>query len=133
MEMARRLAPNAPGVDVAFGRIKHWTRQGLLQPAGEENPGRGRSVEYLEDELRKARVLAALADGGVEIRVMRAVMDSLGTIKSVAPPGMVWILTVEKEKPTIRLLVDDGGEYIRALKRDADSVLLLNLTRVMGT
>jgi DNA-binding transcriptional MerR regulator len=64
-------------VQPLFERIRHWTREGLLSPAGEKNPGTGRARLYDDDAVRKARVLNSLTECGFTVRHLRAVIDFL--------------------------------------------------------
>jgi DNA-binding transcriptional MerR regulator len=64
-------------VQPLFERIRHWTREGLLSPAGEKNPGTGRARLYDEAAFRKAKVLNSLTECGFTVRHLRAVIDFL--------------------------------------------------------
>ena len=72
-----RLNAEAAAVQPLFERIRHWTREGLLSPAGEKNPGTGRARLYDEAAFRKARVLNSLTECGFTVRHLRAVIDFL--------------------------------------------------------
>src|SRR6478672_6445981 len=61
----------------AIERVHHWTREGLLEPIGEKNPGRGRIRLYSDDAIFTARVLNELADFGVGVAVMRAALPHI--------------------------------------------------------
>jgi DNA-binding transcriptional MerR regulator len=69
-EMVERIA--RPGQDKAglSERIRHWTREGLLNPIGERNPGTGRHREYDDVALEDAALLNAMADMGLQIGTM---------------------------------------------------------------
>jgi DNA-binding transcriptional MerR regulator len=60
-----------------FERVRHWTQEGLLSPAGEKNPGTGRARLYDESALRKARVLNSLTECGVTVRNLRLISNFL--------------------------------------------------------
>jgi DNA-binding transcriptional MerR regulator len=74
-----RLNAEAAAVQPLFERIRHWTREGLLTPAGERNPGTGRARFYDEAAFRKAKVLNSLTELGFTVRHLRAVIDFLDT------------------------------------------------------
>lgn len=76
-EIATRIAPTEDAVQSAFERIRHWTREGLLSPEGEENPGTGRKRLYGENEIKKARLFNALADFGIGLRTMKGIGQHL--------------------------------------------------------
>jgi DNA-binding transcriptional MerR regulator len=62
-----------------FERVRHWTREGLLSPVGEKNPGTGRARLYDESAFRKARVLNSLTESGVTVRNLRVISNFLDT------------------------------------------------------
>jgi DNA-binding transcriptional MerR regulator len=76
-QIVDRLNAEAAAVQPLFERIRHWTREGLLAPAGEKNPGTGRARFYDETAFRKARVLNSLTECGFTVRHLRAVIDFL--------------------------------------------------------
>jgi DNA-binding transcriptional MerR regulator len=60
-------------------RVHYWTREGLLVPVGEVNPGTGRRRFYPKTAFQEALILDAMMDRGVLVedqrRVMRALRD----------------------------------------------------------
>lgn len=72
-----KLNAEAAAVQPLFERIRHWTREGLLSPAGEKNPGTGRARLYDESAFRKAKVLNSLTECGFTVRHLRSVIDFL--------------------------------------------------------
>jgi DNA-binding transcriptional MerR regulator len=76
-ERVAKLNAEGAAVQPLFERIRHWTREGLLSPAGEKNPGTGRARFYDETAFRKARVLNSLTECGFTVRHLRAVIDFL--------------------------------------------------------
>jgi DNA-binding transcriptional MerR regulator len=60
-----------------FERVRHWTREGLLSPAGEKNPGTGRARLYDESAFRKARVLNSLTECGLTVRNLHVISNFL--------------------------------------------------------
>jgi hypothetical protein len=138
-DIAERIARSDDAVQPAFERIRHWTREGLLLPHGEENPGTGRKREYAESEVGKARLLNALANFGITIKTMKVILAVFNRehIMETAPPGFAYILTVEKspagkDVPRISLMVDEGADAIMVpLGRATNSVLFINLSSLM--
>jgi DNA-binding transcriptional MerR regulator len=55
-------------------RIRYWTREGLIFPKDEKNPGTGRHRRYDESALLHAAVLNGLADLGVQLRQQRQII-----------------------------------------------------------
>jgi DNA-binding transcriptional MerR regulator len=76
-DITGKLNVEAAAEQLVFDRVRHWTREGLLSPAGEKNPGTGRARLYDESAVRKARVLNSLTDCGVTVRDLRVVCSFL--------------------------------------------------------
>jgi DNA-binding transcriptional MerR regulator len=72
-EIASRLASSDEEEKLLFDRIRHWTREGLLSPAGEKNPGTGRARLYDDSAVRKARALNSLTECGVTVRALHRI------------------------------------------------------------
>jgi DNA-binding transcriptional MerR regulator len=73
-EIARRLASPERQTTLRE-RIRHWTREGLVHPIGEKNPGTGRHRLYEESVLVDVAILNALAGLGVQVRNLNEVLD----------------------------------------------------------
>jgi DNA-binding transcriptional MerR regulator len=65
--------PNADKAAV-IERLRNWTAEGLLTPAGDRNPGTGRPRQYDDDAVYDAAILNALADHGLPIGKQRYFM-----------------------------------------------------------
>jgi hypothetical protein len=61
-EIAERIARKGEKLELVADRIRNWTKDGLLEPAGDKNPGTGRSRQYPEKALIEAMVLLELMD-----------------------------------------------------------------------
>jgi hypothetical protein len=61
-EIAERIARKGEELELVAHRIRNWTKDGLLEPVGEKNPGTGRSRTYPEKALIEATVLLELMD-----------------------------------------------------------------------
>jgi len=70
MEIAKRLAASVDEEQLIFERVRHWTREGLVSPAGNSHPGIGRKRLYDESSLPKARMLNSLTKCGVTIKTL---------------------------------------------------------------
>jgi DNA-binding transcriptional MerR regulator len=75
--IAGKLNAEAAAARPMFERVRHWTREGLLSPAGEKNPGTGRARLYDESAVRKARVLNSLTECGVTVRNLHVISKFL--------------------------------------------------------
>jgi DNA-binding transcriptional MerR regulator len=71
------LAAEIEVKQLLFDRVRHWTREGLISPAGEKNPGTGRARLYDESAVRKALVLNSLTEVGLTVRSLHLVIDFL--------------------------------------------------------
>ena len=72
---AARLIAGPEGEGVAFERVRHFTRERLIVPAGELNPGHGRKRHYSPATVEKARTLSRLTDFGMTIQRLRRAAD----------------------------------------------------------
>ncbi|MDR3485257.1 MAG: MerR family transcriptional regulator [Bradyrhizobium sp.] len=105
-EIADRIT--APGADkaVIVERLQHWTRERLLTPIGERNPGTGRRRLYDDSALDVAAILNALANQGLHIGKQRHLM-------------MVHLLA-ERARNLWRKKGRDGKEFIQLYLEVAD-------------
>jgi DNA-binding transcriptional MerR regulator len=135
-----RLNAEAEAVQPLFERIRHWTREGLLTPAGEKNPGTGRSRRYGDDAVRKARVLNSLTELGFTVRHLRAVIDFLDihsaewlTKTASCPDDRVYLVIeklrwVEERNMQIRHLTK-GDTPDLTFSETVEYVLVVDLTQ----
>jgi hypothetical protein len=61
-ELAARIRRKGEKFELVADRIRNWTKDGLLEPTGDKNPGTGRSRLYPEKALIEAMVLLELMD-----------------------------------------------------------------------
>lgn len=140
----------------AIERIHHWTREGLLTPIGEKNPGRGRVRFYSREAIVPARILNTLADFGLGVGLMTpAVAKAVLQLGENAEPhlkehrenGINVFLCVHMGRalgPTPLVSVSEkqiitlaGGEPVTLFGDDlrdqlADAVLTIDLTRLLS-
>lgn len=64
-DLARWVSRPAEDQGVVIARLRNWTKEGLLSPVGEPNPGTGRARLYDDGAILRALVLTALSDLGV--------------------------------------------------------------------
>jgi hypothetical protein len=70
-DLANRIHRRDEDPSAVIERIRHWTREGLLIPRGEKNPGTGRHRKYPETALEFALILNELADLGIHVGAAR--------------------------------------------------------------
>jgi DNA-binding transcriptional MerR regulator len=76
------LGPRKRETVVLVERIRHWTREGLITPIGEKNPGTGQHREYHEDVLPDVALLNILADTGIQVSVLHHILNYVHNAKS---------------------------------------------------
>jgi hypothetical protein len=72
----RSTRDTPPDRDALIARIRHWTRERLLETLGEQHPGTGRPKGYPWSAVYDAAVLNVLADHGVQVASMHAILHS---------------------------------------------------------
>jgi DNA-binding transcriptional MerR regulator len=61
-ELAERVRDPDEDLDVVVNRLRSWTKEGLLDPEGERNPGTGRKRLYPETAVIDAMALNLLTE-----------------------------------------------------------------------
>jgi len=134
-EIADRIRRPHEDVRIAGDRIRNWTREGLLEPVGEKNPGTGKVRRYPESALIDAALLqvitdctgvAAVAAGGLlnEARTIFASMKKAGNLKSAA---LVISKSVGETKWTMnRVNADKIAQYLAQDAHDTHTVIQVN-------
>lgn len=61
-EIAERIRRPNEDMRAAGDRIRNWTREGLLVPVGEKNPGTGKVRRYAADAVVDAALLQTIVD-----------------------------------------------------------------------
>ena len=81
-DIAEQIASSPDGFASAMDRVRHWTREGLLNLIGDPSPGRGRKRYYDEKALTFARVLNAMANAGFDVSKFKTVTtdNAIGNI-----------------------------------------------------
>jgi DNA-binding transcriptional MerR regulator len=64
-EVAERICRPHEDMAAVIDRLRNWTKEGLLQPSGERNPGTGRKRRYSEQTVIDAMILSAFAEWGI--------------------------------------------------------------------
>jgi DNA-binding transcriptional MerR regulator len=85
-EIAARLAPIAPDTEATIQKIRHWAREGIMEPVAQVHEGTGRHRLYAADDLYTSAILYVLTSFGLTITALRPLVDSL-TQARLALPG----------------------------------------------
>jgi DNA-binding transcriptional MerR regulator len=64
-ELAERICRPHEDIGAVIDRLRNWTKEGLLETAGDKNPGTGRRRHYDDSALVDALILTTLADIGI--------------------------------------------------------------------
>lgn len=73
--------------EVDFGKLQNWLTRGVIQLAGDLNPGRGQSREYAPYEVARIRLMKKLADVGVPLSTAFRLTDALKKAWEKVPGG----------------------------------------------
>jgi len=130
-DIAQRIAKPSMDEAVIVERIRHWTREGLLQPAGEKNPGTGRRRRYDEAALADAVVLNELAGLGFQVSLLRTVLilvqDAKNEWREKAKRGVNLYLEIDMLPDGARLPHYHEGYWFNP---NAELALIFNLTQL---
>jgi hypothetical protein len=61
-EIAESIRREDENITAVVDRLRNWTKEGLLRPLGEKNPGTGRKRHYPETAIIDAMLLTVLTD-----------------------------------------------------------------------
>jgi DNA-binding transcriptional MerR regulator len=112
-EIAEILA-DAPGIEPALiERIRHWTREGLIQPIGLKHPGTGRHREYEDRVLLEVSVLEALAGLGLKVGQQQTALKLLKERMKGGYALKSWIEKRNLQVGTYLVFSDLGSEKPR--------------------
>jgi DNA-binding transcriptional MerR regulator len=117
-------------VPTTIERIRHWTREGLLQVAGNLHEGTGRHRRYHRDAPYDVAFLDALARAGVSVATLRYAVDAL----SVARISLAeWKVARAKGRPPAMqleiLFIDTGVTVTHVHKGLARRKVLAEIRR----
>jgi DNA-binding transcriptional MerR regulator len=102
-DIAERIRRSDEEIDRVVDRLRNWTKEGLLRPQGEQNPGTGRARTYSEEAVTDALILTALTDWGIP--AVRAAQ--YGSVEQTALTfGRMAVAEAQKKKSkTVRLVI----------------------------
>jgi DNA-binding transcriptional MerR regulator len=92
-QLADALVPIAPDPAVTRQQIRHWTREGALQPTEFEHEGPGKHRHYSRDARYSAAVLRVLTVAGLPISHSRFLKDLM---RQVSPKAAEWNAAYDK-------------------------------------
>jgi DNA-binding transcriptional MerR regulator len=147
-EIAHRLA-EPERRNALRERIRHWTREGLVKPIGEKNPGTGRHRLYEESVLVDVAILNALAGLGIQVRAQHEVLFNVKKYLKDWPKEwdqaakddynliLLELSNVGGDEPRVRLqfvnLIDRSkGAYKMYPQPNATASLYINVTRIQA-
>lgn len=120
-----------------FERVHYWTREGLLVPIGEVNPGTGRRRFYPKTAFQEALILDAITDI-VPVEEQRHVMKVWRQHRQRRQRPDLWPRM--KESPDLLLLIETfrgkskpyfhEGPY--TTHPDIERVIVFNLTKLFA-
>jgi DNA-binding transcriptional MerR regulator len=74
-QMAELTARQGVSKEAFIQRVRHWTRERLLFPLGETNPGTGKHRVYDDAAVHYALILDLMTDTGIPIAKQRETME----------------------------------------------------------
>ena len=160
-DLAEKIAPSAEDVPSTIERIRHWTREGLLTPVGERNPGTGHKRRYDEEAVHTSLILNELAKWGVGIgqtnqaffhAAFLLAKEAAKTIKQKELEGVVIFLSINRgsslgnpvayltEIRNYKVPVEGADGTVKYLvlcdrmpiQVQAESAIVINLTRLLA-
>jgi hypothetical protein len=136
-EIAEKIARSGEDMRVVGDRIRNWTREGLLTPIGERNPGTGRSRQYPETALLEALVLTAITESVglqvVKVHTFPKVFDCVRQFLKLQPKGKTkTLLVISRDMRSDSDVSLARPEALTNLigKSPADGHIIINLGRI---
>jgi DNA-binding transcriptional MerR regulator len=134
-EIADREGKRGAAKEAFIQRLRHWTRERLLFPLGETNPGTGKHRLYDDAVVYETRFLDAMTNLGISIATQRLI---IGTIRQERHLGRR-VKEAEKSGAQFWLVIETLGNHSNPyfsddLEKDlknrvTDSILLFDLIR----
>jgi DNA-binding transcriptional MerR regulator len=122
-------------------RIRHWTREGLIRPIGQKNPGTGRHRQYDEFALLDVALLNVLANFGLQVGQQQKVVNQVKELYDLNKLGLadsegvhIVIFNPGGEEQKALVLYATGGEAPKRnpfkLFAESDTAMLINVGRI---
>jgi DNA-binding transcriptional MerR regulator len=121
-------------------RIRHWARVGLIRSVGDKHPGTGRHREYDGQALVDIVVLNALAEMGLQIASLRAVLSASRALirkwwyeimKGNTETVYLEVSNFSSKEATVRELRTQGKYLPRPESISGEVHLLINVTTII--
>jgi hypothetical protein len=136
-EVASRLSALAPDTPAMIERIRHWTRERLLAPVGQQHGGTGKHRRYAENIVYDTAMLIALADAGMHVASRPYVQDALAQARSALPKWLedqkrpLFLVVTHYLDPKIEPIVEvrDSAK----LNSSAKLTIVINLAQLFST
>jgi hypothetical protein len=102
-------------------RIRAWTKEGLLMPVGEKNPGTGRHRRYPYSAVPEAMLLKVLSDAigrmqGIKARAFGELLQAAKEELANNPPGgKLLIVGLAPEGGATEINLVQSGELLKVL------------------
>jgi MerR HTH family regulatory protein len=128
----------APRREAFIQRLRHWTRERLLFPLGETNPGTGKHRLYDDAAVQQARLLDTMTDAGIPIAKQREVMK---VVRDDLEQRQAQRAQIKGKKPDLLLMIEIGPRGPAPYFHDGPTVLIhpdlkrvtiLNLTKIFS-
>lgn len=143
-DIAKRVQRADEDLDAAVYRLRNWTKEGLLKPAGKRSPGTGYAHSYTEAAVIDALILTALTDWGIpavraaQYGTAEQTMLAFGRLAfgeaRKRRPGVVWLGIVRMPgKAHVRpehVFIQHPGGKIQHTDHFA-SVITINITQLL--
>ena len=115
--------------DLMTSRLRHWVREGLIEPVGEHHPGSGRHRDFEDTALSIALALNALADFNLPVGVLHTAAPTLRHALHKWRSGGPSLFLVIGRKPNGKLsasLYRSAGDAMA----HSDRSIVLDLTKI---
>src|SRR5690242_8780479 len=95
-DIAERVQRPGEDLGAVVDRLRNWTKEGLLEPIGERNPGTGRKRLYPEQTIIDAALLTVLTEAvgmpAVRTRSFPQVFEHAREFVSRKPTGHLYLV-----------------------------------------
>jgi DNA-binding transcriptional MerR regulator len=128
-QMADRAGKSGDSKELFIQRVRHWTRERLLVPVGETNPGTGKHRVYRDAALYEALILEAMTDRGIPIATQRHIMGMIRAgLREIVKSGAKSWLVIDTWPNHSAAYFSENPQFNNL----ADSTLGFNLTRLFA-
>lgn len=126
-ELVDEVVRSGADKSLIVSRLRHWVREGLIEPVGEPHPGSGRHRYFEDTALEIALVLNALADFNLPVGVLRTA--ALKLRKAFRQHMVAPLFLAIGREPNGKLSASLHDNYVDAIA-DSDASIVLDLTKI---